>query len=66
MHGGFEVDLRPFEVDQLARAQPMAVGQQHHGRVPVTVPIALCRGHERFHFVGGQVLAVTVVGVRPP
>jgi hypothetical protein len=36
-----EVHLRPFEVDQLAGAQPMAVGEQNHRRVAVTVAVAL-------------------------
>jgi hypothetical protein len=44
-HSRLEVDLRPFKVHKLARAQPMAVGQQDHCRVPG----APGRRHERFH-----------------
>jgi hypothetical protein len=52
-------------VEQLTRAQPMAVGQQDHGGVPMTVPVASGRGHERFDLVRGQVLAGPQLGVRP-
>jgi hypothetical protein len=42
-----------------------ADSQQDHGGVAVTVAVALGHRHERFNFVGRQVLAGSQLGVRP-
>ena len=44
----------------------MPVANQDHGRVPVPVPIVLCRAHELFHFGLGQVLARAQLRVWAP
>jgi hypothetical protein len=42
-HGLVEVHLAPLERDELADAEPVPVGEQEHGRVPLTVATELAR-----------------------
>jgi hypothetical protein len=41
---GIEFDLMPLQVAQLGGPEPVAVGQQNHGRVAVAVATMLARG----------------------
>jgi hypothetical protein len=60
-----EVHLRPFEVDKLDSAQPMAKGEQNHSRVTVTVAVALSGFNQRLDFRRGEVFAGAQLGIRP-
>jgi hypothetical protein len=43
---GAEIDIVPAQGDKLAGAQPMAVGEQDRGGVPMTPTVAAGGGHE--------------------
>jgi hypothetical protein len=64
-----QLDLMPLEIAQLRCTEAVAVGDQHHGRVPVSVPTRLTgRRHQPIDLTGGQILArpgnwgITMVG----
>ena len=52
-----EVDMVPAQIDQLLRAQAVAIRDQDHSRVAMTMPIVPGRLDELLDLVGRQVLA---------
>ncbi|MFZ0839020.1 MAG: hypothetical protein WAM77_16285 [Xanthobacteraceae bacterium] len=55
---GFEFNLMPLQIANLGRSQTMTIGEQDHGRVPVTVTIQLASyGNQLLDFGCGQVFA---------
>jgi hypothetical protein len=56
-HAAFEIDLIPTKVADLGRPQPVPEGEQDHGGVAVTVPVALGRLDQLPDLVGREVLA---------
>jgi hypothetical protein len=65
-HRAVEVDLVPAKVADLSRSQAVPVGQQDHGGVAVTVPVAPSGLGQRLDLVRGEVLAGAQVGVLLP
>jgi hypothetical protein len=63
-HGAVEVDLVPAQVARFGRPEALPVGQQDHGRVPVTVPITSDCLDQRLDLVGGEVLSGPELGAR--
>ena len=64
--GAVEVDLVPTQVAGLGGAQPMPEGQEEHGRVLVTVAVALGGFDKGLDFGRREVFAGAKFGVRPP
>jgi len=55
----------PGQLAQLGSPQTMPIGDQDHGRIAMTVAVAL-RGLDQLLDLGlGQVLPLPVVGIRP-
>src|SRR5262245_7024393 len=56
---GAEIDIVPAQGDKLASAQPVAVGEQDRGGVPMTPTVAIGGVHELLDLPLGQILAGT-------
>ena len=52
-----ELDLMPFQATHLARSQPVAVGDQYHGGIAMTVTAALSGTlHQLLDLALGEIL----------
>ena len=58
-----KVDGVPPRPDELARPQPVLVGDQHHGGIAVAVAVLPGRGDQAIDFGVGQILARADISV---
>jgi hypothetical protein len=65
-YGTIEVDLVPTQVADFSCPQPMAEGDQDHGRVPVTVAIVLRGLDQGLDLARREMLAGAKLGIRSP
>src|ERR1019366_6371265 len=59
------VELLPTQVANFRSTQAVPIGNQDHGRVPVTVSIVLCGLDKLFNLSFGQMLSAAKLAVRP-
>src|SRR6266446_6859987 len=65
-HCPIEVDLVPAQVADFGRPEPVAEGDQDHGRVPVAISIGLGGLDQRFDLAWRQVLTGARLHIRSP
>src|SRR5215475_5833786 len=58
-----EVDLGPFQADQLAHPEAMPIADQDHGCVAVALPVLAGRLHQPLDFTRCKVLALAIFSV---